>query len=175
MASSTTQQSASYQSKQFKDKDEVALDDTIFNMGPFLQTFMRESGYDFHETQVFSCTFLSFMHNSLFYLAQCVISMKKNLSQNVDEMEKDCINEIYRHNPLPEIGTKIDRATKLMKLELPQKIKQYMLNANFQQSETKENHDAYVSMVSNVLISGTSKFLQLKERLNYTTGTKELL
>ena len=154
-----------------KSNEEIALNEISFNFTSFLQTFMRDSNYDFQETEVFSSSFLTFMHNALFYLAQDLLSLQSNLSKKVNEEEQTCIDEIYRHNPLPEIGDKIDKASKIMKKESPQKIKQCVIDAKFEQSEIEETHDSYVSMVSSVLISETGKFLRFKERFRYTTAT----
>ena len=42
-----------------------------------------------------------------------------------------------------------------------------MLNASFYESEVKESHIAYVSMISRVLIEEFSTFLTFKERFKY--------
>ena len=69
-------------------KDEVALNEISFNFTSFLQTFMRDSSYDFHETEVFSRSFLAFMHSTLFHLAQHLFSLQSNLHEKVSEEEQ---------------------------------------------------------------------------------------
>jgi len=162
--------SSSSSTEDEKSRYEKALNEISLNFTSFLQTFMRDSNYDFQDTEVFSSAFLTFMHNALFYLVQHLLSLKLNLSQKIFEEEQSCIDEIYRHNPLPAIGDKINEASKLMKTGLPNKIKQCMTDAQFEQRETEENHDAYVFVVSNVLILETGTFLRFKERFKYSTG-----
>ena len=154
-------------------KEEVALNEISFNFTSYLQTFMLDSGYQFSETEVFTNTFLAFMHNSLFFLIQHLVSLKSNLNQNVCEEEQKHMDAIYIHSPLPEIGPKIDKASKLMKSELPDKIKRCMIDAKFRKVQVEDSHQTYVSMVSMVLISETGKFLRFKERFKYTASNDQ--
>ena len=173
MASSVEQsEEGSFMGEMNMPKEDVALNDISFNFTSFLQKFMNDSSYNFQDTEVFSNSFLSFMHSTLFHLAQSLFSLKSNLNQKVSEEEQNCIDEIYRHNPLPEIGPNIDKASKLMKSELPGKIKRCMLDAKFQETEVVESHEAYVSIVSRVLISETGKFLRFKERFKYADNNE---
>ena len=143
-------------------KDDAASNEISINFTSFLQGFMRDCGYDFDDTEVFSCAFLSFMCNTLFYLSQLLTSLKSSINHEMNEEEKTCLNNVEFHHSSPEMNCKMDKAMQVMKTELPQKIKRCMLDSGFDQFETKDSHSSYVSIISRTLLSETGKMSRLK-------------
>ena len=124
---------------------------------------MKNAGFDFAEREVYHRSFLDFMHVAILYLARNIHNTKYRLSYDITEEEKNALKrlecKVFFQNEI-----KINKSIELMKEDLPQTIKYYMLRSGFEQSDIEESHKMYLSFLSNFIVLGSEKMFRYKSR-----------
>ena len=150
-----------------KSKDKLALNDLMLNLDNILQTIMKNAGFDIDQREVYYKPFLDFMHFTLSYLSRAMHESKQRLYCEVSEDEKKCLERL--ESTMIEVNNmKMKAAIQLMKKEMPLIIKDFMLRAGYDESETNKSHNSYLSLMSDFITEGSEKLFRYKTRFGHS-------